>query len=178
MIGRVLRNRSLLTVLVVLFLMAVVGGVAMMVNPKFKANVARTLPGSVINPCVLEPNGDCAGFNLSQRNLSGVDLHGVSLVGTDLRGVDLSNANLSGANLQGADLRGTNLTGANLQGANLTSAKLGLWVPESGIGEFRTDLTKANLLKATGVPPVEELWKLDVRVCMTTMPDGKVEACG
>ena len=60
--------------------------------------------GTVIDGCVIAPNAECAGANLS--------------------GADLKNANLSGANLTGADLTEADMLGANLTNANLTDATI------------------------------------------------------
>jgi uncharacterized protein YjbI with pentapeptide repeats len=90
-----------------------------------EAEITRGAAGSapVINGCVLEPNTQCPGADLSGANLSG------STLGGEPTGIDLTRANLSGANLSRADfyqtsLRGANLSGADLSGADLTEARV------------------------------------------------------
>lgn len=114
-----------------------------------ESEVSRGAAGvaPVINGCVLEPNTQCPGVNLSRQDLSGMDGQG-KLTGINLRGANLSNADLSGATFFETDLRGANLNGANLAGADLENAYF-----------YDTDIGNTNICQTT--MPGGEIWNDD-----------------
>ena len=73
-----------------------------------------TLPEDyqMVNGCIVGPQVNLSGADLSSASLSGLDLTDASLVGADLRW-----AYLNGANLTDADLTDANLSGSNSLGA-------------------------------------------------------------
>jgi uncharacterized protein YjbI with pentapeptide repeats len=97
----------------------------------------------VINGCVIAPNTQCAG-----GDLSGARLFSASLAGADLSGANLSNAAFVFVDLTGADLAGANLTGADIRDAVLAGADL-TGVTVSGTAVRGADLTGATVPEGT-----------------------------
>jgi uncharacterized protein YjbI with pentapeptide repeats len=108
--------------------------------------------------------------NLSNAILSGADLSNANLFEAKLSGAKLRFANLSYANLSEADLRDTDLSGAKLSGAYLGGAKL------SGANLSKANLyDEARLFQAETLSEVQlQLLLAQVKLCNTTLPDGKV----
>jgi TIR domain/Pentapeptide repeats (8 copies) len=79
-----------------------------------------------------------------QRDLTGADLTKANLTGAKLAGVNLYQAHVSGADLTGADLHRANLRFADLSDTTLIMADL-----SDGANLAWTDLTRADLTKAT-----------------------------
>lgn len=69
----------------------------------------------IVRDCVIKPNSNCQGSDLSYSDLSGVNLYGADLSGADIRGANLYRGYLRWADLRGADLTGANLTEADLR---------------------------------------------------------------
>ena len=121
--------------------------------------LALTLPLSVgaFNPEDLErlkKTNKCPNCDLS-----GADLLGAILWDSNLEKANLGFANLQGAKLNAANLQGAFLVYANLKGADLTGADL-----------RGADLRGAFLFKAN----LDGAYLGSVRLCNTTMPDGRV----
>jgi hypothetical protein len=97
----------------------------------------RARAGEVIGGgCVLEPNADCSGADLSymvlSRNvedfipLAGIDLSGANLSGAQIVHVIMRGADLSGADLTDAEIVHSVLSGSDLHGADFTGARLAM----------------------------------------------------
>jgi len=93
-----------------------------------------TLSGAILNGAWL------MGANFSGADLSGAKLMSVVILGGEITArPTFKNANLSGARII-AELDGTDLSHANL-----SRAHLGVDIKNQGMGQMRTNLTKANL---------------------------------
>lgn len=152
--------------------------------------------GRVVNGCLIQPNTQCYGADLSGADLSGADLTLARLAFARLTRANLSdarlviaglsNTDLRGAVLTRADVRGANLSGSNLSGANLVDADLsggplGVAGAEleaanlegadlEGADLSRADLSRADLSAAN----LRHADLRGTRFCHTTMPSGSI----
>ncbi len=99
--------------------------------------------------CVVAPDANCAGVDLSNEFLDNRDLTGIDFTGATLGLVRFSNltgAKLDGAHMENSDFFGVNLTDASLRGAFLTDAVL----QEANL--TRADFTGAHAHAVGGSP--------------------------
>ena len=86
-------------------------------------NQESAAQNTTINGCVIEPNTQCEGVDLSGAYLFNANLSGANLKGANLSKANMQGANLSGANLEGANLNDTTAQQVNFEGANVTNAR-------------------------------------------------------
>ena len=139
-------------------------------TPLNKAGTVNVTPlPNQIGDCILEPDTDCQGQDLSHSDLSPARSNSWSQgLTADLEGSNFSNMNWTGSNLTSANLEHANFTGANLTGVNFAEAFM--WE----VNLTNADLTDANLSFAD----IEDAVLDGTIFCRTTMPDGKENNSG